>query len=158
MGKQFGLNVTKADRIEICKYLLDQGYKFRYGIAYKTDELNKELTVIKGEPIYKYVWEFFELSCIDDITEVLKRNGDDMKNCFYGTTFLIYRKPLSEIEFYPINFSSDKTYNSCPMIEFSFRFWISSEAKGMQIWDDFDIIKRWMQKNFKYKEGEFVSE
>jgi|GEM_PF-4477079 len=178
MGKQFGLDISKEGKIKICQYLLEEGYKFSYGVATKTNELLEESTSIplmrmefkdgklissesnpKMEALgYKHTWRYFELSNINEIIELLEKDEREDKNRFFGTTFSIYKEPLSEIEFYSVDLSSNKNYNSCPMIEFSgFRFWISSEAKGMSIWNDFDKIKRWMQKNFKYKDKEFVS-
>jgi len=77
---------------------------------------------------------------------------------FNMNTYCITRIKPSEIKPYNDDHTKFFDANSYPVIEFSnWRFWIDSRAKCMPIWDEFDEIKKWVKRNFEYRNGNFCS-
>jgi len=73
-------------------------------------------------------------------------------------TYCITKIQSSKVKPYDNNNSRFFNANFYPVIEFSnWRFWIDSRAKGMLVWNEFDEIKKWVKKNFEYRNGNFCS-
>lgn len=136
MGKQFYISQNENDVFEFVNLLFQNDFKLVYGIAHKTDD---NLSIDQANICWNYRWEYREIKDFDTFLDYYKSED----NC--GDPLSIYKGELEKLKPYNENFFTHKDYSFYPMIEYTpnYRLWISSEAKGMSIWNDFDLLKKW---------------
>lgn len=142
MGKQFYIRQNEFDIVEFVQYLFKNEYRICVGIPHKTNKkLDKNFLAHESD---NYSWDYLEIKGIDQFMKFFK------KGYKRGEPLSIYKGDLNSLLPYDKNFFLHKDYSFYPMIEYSpdYRLWISSEAKGMLIWQDFDAIKKYFSSNY----------
>ena len=142
MGKQFEISQNKEDMIEFVSFLFQNNFRLSFGVATETNE-NLVSNYISS-PSKDYNWKYFE---IKNLKEFKKK---DEKINLFNTTLSIFKGEMKKLEAYDANLADCRDCCFYPMIEYSpnYRLWISSDAKGKEIWNDFDFIKKWFAKNY----------
>lgn len=142
MGKQFEILQDKEDMIEFVSFLFLNDFKLSFGLATETDEDLISEIITSLSKVYN--WKYFE---IKNLKEFKKQ---DKKLNFFNMTLSIFKGKLKKLEPYDDNFAEHKDHCFYPMIEYSpnYRLWISSDAKDKEIWEEFNFIKKWVEKNY----------
>jgi hypothetical protein len=121
----------------------------QFAINLNNVDLGKLFTYLRKQGFLIYKDTKIEEVNIDNETQYIKDIFE---------SFCIAKTIVPQIQPYDTEYQRFFSPSFYPVIEFSkYRFWIDSRAKGLPIWDDFDLIKRWVKNNFYYDGHGYVS-
>lgn len=148
MGKQFELSQVKEDMVEFVSFLFQNNFRLAIGIATETDEdlICEHIAC----PCKVCKWKYIE------IKNIKKFKFYDSKMDLFHSTLSIFKGKLKHLKPYDANYAKHKDHSFYPMMEYSpnYRLWVSSEAKGMDVWEEFDFLKKWITKNYIKQKNE----